>query len=238
MEVLIVIIQDQQLHNKYNIFDSRRLAGYKLGSFIALEDFDVLFMIPNGGVPVALGLLEFPLVPPKKPFDLLIVRKIQIPGSTEAGMGAITPDGQIFLNEQIISHLSVTNLQLDQQIERAKQQIEKRRRELNFPSTSNLSNVYGKKVLLVDDGIASGFSMLAGAKWLKKLGSEEIIVAVPTAPSSSIANLEPHMDKIICLNVRDRYPFAVADAYKDWYDLTFTETKTFLKEIQILQQIS
>lgn len=230
-----MIIEDQGLHNKYSIFKSRRHAGFSLGSFVALEDFDILYVIPNGGVPVALGLLEFPLVSPHKILDLLIVRKIQIPGSTEAGMGAITPDGQIFLNEQLMTHLSVTNYQLEKQIERAKQQIEKRRREFLLPP-SEKPRVYGKNVMLVDDGVASGFSMLAGAKWLKKLGAEEVLIAVPTAPLGSLNHLESHVDKIICLNIRDRYPFAVADAYTDWYDLNMTETKKYLFEIKTLQQ--
>ena len=230
-----MIIEDKNLRNKYYIFDSRRRAGFLLGPFVALEDFDILYIIPNGGVPVGLGLIEFPLVSPEKAFDLLIVRKIQIPGSTEAGMGAITPDGQIFLNEQLVSRMSVTNYQLDTQIERAKQQVEKRRRSFQLPPSPR---VYGKKVLITDDGIASGFSMLAGAKWLKKLGAEEVLIAVPTAPMSSVNHLEPHVDKIICLNIRDRYPFAVADAYKDWYDLTVLETKKYIDEMKMLQKVS
>jgi len=232
-----LIIEDKNLHNKYYIFKSRRQAGFSLGTFLTLEDFDVLIIIPNGGVPVGLGLLEFPLIPVNKSIDLLIVRKIQIPGSTEAGMGAVTPDGQIFLNERLIDRLSITNFQLEQQIERTKHQIEKRRREFQL-SPKFETRVLGKKVLLVDDGIASGFSMLAAAKWLTKLGAEEIIVAVPTAPTSSINILEPHVTKIICLNIRSRYPFAVADAYQDWYDLSFNETKKFLDDIIILQQVT
>lgn len=232
-----MIIEDKNLRNKYHIFDSRRRAGFLLGPFVALEDFDVLYIIPNGGVPVGLGLLEYPLVSLQKAFDLLIVRKIQIPGSTEAGMGAITPDGQIYLNEKLLTSLSVTNLQLENQIERATQQIEKRRREFQLPP-SHSGQVYGKKVMLIDDGIASGFSMLAGTKWLKRLGAEDVIIAVPTAPNSSINHLEPHVDKIICLNIRDRYPFAVADGYKDWYDLSIKETKKYLNEIKILQKRS
>lgn len=230
-----MIIEDKNLRNRYHVFNSRRRAGFLLGPYVALEDFEILFIIPSGGVPVGLGLLEHPLVSPQKPFDLLIVRKIHVPESTEAGMGAITPDGQIFLNEQLVSRLSVKNYQLEQQIERAKQQIEKQRRNFRLPSSPQ---VYGKNVLLVDDGIASGFSMLAGAKWLRKLGAQTVIIAVPTAPISSVKHLEPQVDKIICLNIRERYPFAVADAYTDWYDLTLAETEKYLKEIRLLQKRS
>lgn len=93
-----MIIENLSFRNKYYIFNSRRKAGSLLGSYVGLESFDLLLLIPNGGIPVGLGIVEFPLVPRTK-IDLLIVRKIQIPGNTEAGMGAITPDGQVFLND-------------------------------------------------------------------------------------------------------------------------------------------
>ena len=88
-----MIVEDQNLHNRYHIFRSRRHAGLLLGSFLISEHFDILYVIPNGGVPVGLGLLEHPSISVNKLVDLLIVRKIQIPDNTEAGMGAITPDG-------------------------------------------------------------------------------------------------------------------------------------------------
>lgn len=232
-----MIIEDINLRNKHFIFKSRRHAGFRLGPFVCLEDFDILFMVPAGGVPVGLGLLEFPLISPYNVYDLLIVRKVQIPGNPEAGMGAVTPDGQIFLNERILDTLALRNYELEQQIERAKQQIERRRREFQVVPLSQ-RQVYGRKVLIVDDGIASGFSMLAGSKWLRALGAENIIIATPTAPQSSLARLEPSVDKIICLNVRNRYPFAVADAYKDWYDLNFKETSHYLNEMALLKEIS
>ncbi len=210
--------------------------GFLLGPYIALENIDVMFVIPRGGIPVGLGILEFPLVPTKTIFDLLIIRKIQIPGNTEAGIGAITPDGQIYLNETLVSQLSIQNKHLEVQVERAKQEIEKRRRELQF--SSKIPNIYGKKVLLVDDGIASGFSMIAGSKWLKQQGAEEVIISVPTAPISSIRVLEKHVDKIICLNVRTKFPFAVADAYQDWYDLDNKEAKYFLQQMRLIGQIT
>ena len=147
-----MIIEDKNLRNQYYIFESRRQAGSQLGPFVTSKDFDILFIIPSGGVPVGLGLLEHPSIPNDTPFDLLIVRKIQIPGSTEAGMGAITPDGHIFFNEQLMSRLSMTDKQLEKQIEMTKRQIEKRRQEFLLPASS-LREVEGKNVLITDDGI-------------------------------------------------------------------------------------
>jgi predicted phosphoribosyltransferase len=226
-----MIVEDKSLHNRYHIFESRRKAGFLLGSFLESEHFDILYIIPNGGVPVGLGLLEHPSIPANKTVDLLIVRKIQIPGNTEAGMGAITPDGQVFFNEQLISYLSLSDNQLKHQIELTKHEIKKRRTEFLLSPLSS-ENISGNTVLITDDGIASGFSILAGTKWLKQQGATEVIVAVPTAPKGSIKTLEPYIDKIICLNIRDHYPFAVADAYTNWYDLTIFEAKKYLSEIE------
>lgn len=225
-----MIIENLELHNRFHIFKSRRHAGFLLGSYTALEDFDILLTIPNGGLEVALGLVECALIP-RTVIDVLIIRKIQIPGNTEAGMGAVTPDGQIFLNEELMDRLSITSYALEKQIERAKQQIEKRRREF---TSAVKPQVFGKKVIIIDDGVASGFSMLAGAKWLIKLGAE-VIISVPTAPLSSLRRIEPHVEKIICLNIRDRYPFAVADAYQNWYDLSMIEAKKYFTELKDFQ---
>ena len=84
-------------------------------------------------------------------------------------------------------------------------------------------------MIVVDDGLASGFSMLATVKTLRKLQSKEIIVAVPTAPSSAINLLLPHADKIVCLNIRNFPIFAIADAYKKWYDLSDYDVLQLLK---------
>ncbi|WP_455140103.1 phosphoribosyltransferase [Candidatus Hodarchaeum mangrovi] len=229
-----MIIENLSFRNKYYIFNSRRKAGSLLGSYVGLESFDLLLLIPNGGIPVGLGIVEFPLVPRTK-IDLLIVRKIQIPGNTEAGMGAITPDGQVFLNDMLLDRLAITTHQLETQIERTKYEIEKKRRE--FTGTSHKLEVYGKNILIVDDGVASGFSVLAASSWLRQLGAETIILAVPTAPISSLKRLEKVLDKIICLNVREKFPFAVADAYTNWYDVSDLEAKDYfslLKEFQPL----
>jgi predicted phosphoribosyltransferase len=76
-----------------------------------------------------------------------------------------------------------------------------------------------KTVIIVDDGLASGFSMLTTIKALKKRSVKESVVAVPTAPISAIDRIQPHVDRIVCLNIRSGPIFAVADAYKVWYDL-------------------
>ncbi|NHJ40532.1 MAG: hypothetical protein FK731_10915 [Asgard group archaeon] len=228
-----LIIENKQMRNKYHIFQTRLEAGEKLADLIREEPIDVMLIIPNGGLPIGLGLLNKEIIQPQL-VNLLIVKKIHVPWSTESGMGAITPDGELFLNENLISHYSIENQQISKQIQNTKERIQKIKSE--FGITEDII-VKGKSVLITDDGIASGFSMMAGASWLKKKGAKKIIIGIPTAPERSLSNLENKVDKIFCLNIRTGFSFAVADAYQNWYDLSLKESvEYFEKIIRILKE--
>ncbi len=225
-----MIVEDKRLHNKEYIFDTRVQAGEMLAKLIQKSKFDILLIIPSGGLPVGFGLLsakDFDIIP----YNLMIVRKVQVPWSTEAGMGAVTPDGQVILNDQLISHYTISNSETKGQIKQAIERIAKLRAEFGLPDIPSLEN---KKVLIVDDGIASGFSMKAGSQWIKKLGAAEITLAVPTAPLRSVENILPFVTKIYCLNICEGFSFAVASAYKNWYDLSITEAKEFVDNLNSL----
>ncbi|MHA1991594.1 MAG: phosphoribosyltransferase [Candidatus Hodarchaeales archaeon] len=226
-----MLIENISLHNKINVFSTRRQAGELLASYAKDDTIDLLLAIPNGGVPVAISLLQNLAIPE---FNLLLIRKIQVPWSTEAGFGALTPDGQVFLNNELISHFQLNQPSINHQIESAKSVIKKRKELYNLQSF----DVDGKVVLVTDDGIASGFSMMAGCTWLKQEKAKTVIIAVPTAPMSSIKRIKSlnAVDKIICLNIRELYPFAVADAYQDWYDVPEAEVISLIAEIKTILQ--
>lgn len=222
-----MIIEDRKLHNKVNLFDSREHAGKLLAELLTDKEFDLLYIIPSGGLPIGYGLLTsnvFKLVP----FDLMIVRKIQVPWSTEAGMGAVTPDGQVFLNDSLISQITISNKELQEQVKKSQERIIALRKEFNLFETVSPR---GKRVLLVDDGIASGFSMRAASQWMKNQLAEEVYIATPTAPLSSLEHLEPLVSGIFCLNIRTGFSFAVADAYQKWYDLNLEESKQYMARL-------
>ena len=173
----------------------------------------VILAIPNGGVPVAKeisGILKIP-------FDILIIRKIKIPWNTEAGFGSITRDGEIILNKGLVMALGLTEDQIKKQAEKTMKEI-KDRISLYKPNEKFL-DIKGKNVILVDDGLASGFTMIAAIKSIKKKSIDKIIVAVPTASGSSVDKVGPLIDELICPNVRRTRYFAVASAYEHWYDL-------------------
>jgi putative phosphoribosyl transferase len=160
--------------------------------------------------------------------DLIIVRKIQIPYNPEAGFGAMEPDGEIILNEILLDQLKLTEDKIKTQIKKTMDVIKKRnqlfRVEKPFPSLK------GKIAIIVDDGLASGFTMLAAIKFIKTKTPRKIVVAVPTASKETIDFILPEIDELICLNVRRRFPFAVADAYRNWYDLTDEEVLDTIKK--------
>jgi len=225
-----LIIENRNLRDKSQIFPTRIDAGKQLAKLMEGESIDAMLIIPNGGIPIGLGILQRKMFKPEF-IDLLIVKKIQVPWSTESGMGAITPDGELFLNEQLISHYDIKNQAIKDQVEKTMKRIKEIKVEFDI---SQDLDVAGKSILIVDDGIASGFSMLAGVNWLMKKGASKIIISVPTAPERSLNILEYQVEKLYCVNIRTGYSFAVADAYKNWYDLSLTEAIDHFKKIKKL----
>jgi len=213
------LVEDRNLRNKGYVFENRAAAGRKLSQM--LFDFHhsdlVVLAIPSGGVPVAIEMRKgWPFQ-----FDLLIVRKVQIPRNTEAGFGAINLDGEVILNEELLRSLNLPQDVIKAQIERTKEILKKRnqvfRRGRDFPPIKN------KIVILVDDGLASGYSMIAAIHFVKKRDPSKIVVAVPTGSYGTLLKISPLVDALFCSNVRKGFPFAVAQAYSNWYDLSDEE---------------
>jgi len=165
-------------------------------------------------------------------FHLLIVRKIPVPYNPEAGFGAITLDGTIILNEPLVLRLGLTEAAIRKQATKVLAQMRDRMKKYGLESPS--FDLQGRTAILVDDGLASGFTMIAAIQSIRKYSPTRIIVAVPTAPRSSVERVAPLVDEIICPNVRDTLYFAVADAYQNWYDLDFLEVQQILHAIDDL----
>ncbi len=224
---MAIIIEDKSLRSKVKVFRDRQEAGKLLASRLSSyrKGRAIVLAIPSGGVPVGAEIaLELGL-----PFDLIITRKIFIPGTTEAGFGAVSLEGGVFLNEPLVRQLNLTPQEIQQRIEWTKEGIEERNRK--FRAGKSFPDIVDMMAILVDDGLASGYTMLASLNLLKRKGAKEIIVAVPTAPMRSIHLIEPYVDKILCLNIREGLYFAVADAYENWYDLNDTEVLKYLQVV-------
>lgn len=213
------------LRNRYSVFRDRWEAGLHLADILRQHKGrpeGLVLAIPSGGVPVGLALageLELPL-------DVVIARKLQIPGNTEAGFGALALGGGCFLNHELMDRLGIDQEQVEAEMRRVRQELDARNQTLR--NSRPLPQLEGRKVILVDDGLASGFTMLAALEAVREKNPAMIIVAVPTAPMDSIRRLSGKAEQIICANIHDRTPFAVANAYQQWRDLETSEVRAML----------
>jgi putative phosphoribosyl transferase len=210
-----------ELRNRQYVFKDRAHAGEVLSSMLAPEYAKAanvfVLAIPSGGVPVALEVSESL----DSPMDLLIVRKLQIPGNPESGFGAMTRDGSLFLNKDLIAELHLGEAEIEEQRRIVKDELE--RRNDIFRNGSPSPNLENKAVILVDDGLASGYTMMASLHEVKKRNAARTTVAVPTASLSSLRRVGDMADDIYCANIREGPYFAVASAYENWYDLDHDE---------------
>ena len=221
------IVDNPRLREQRFVFSDRHEAGKQLGGFLASlpKSLDpVVLAIPAGGVPVgkevALVLVA--------PFIPAIVRKIQIPGNTEAGFGAVTWDGQVLINERLRTALGLSQAEVDTAITITRKNV--LARVARFTGGKPFPELAGKTAILIDDGIASGFTMLALIKSVRTRNPARIIVAVPTASASSAERIAQEVDQVVCLNIRSSQRFAVADAYVHWYDLDEREVLSELAD--------
>lgn len=221
------IIEEPSFRERIHIFQDRFQAGNvlaeKLNEYTEQKNM-ILLALPAGGVPVCDAITK----KLKVPMDLLVVRKIQIPWNTEAGFGAVTWDGETVLNKPLAEQLGLTSQDIDESISKTQQIIEDRTRK--FRGDQPMPELKDKIVILVDDGLASGFTMLAAARSAKRMQPKKIIVAVPTASKGAMELVASEVDEIVCLNIRSGPVFAVADAYQNWYDLTDEEVLRILNK--------
>ena len=220
--------ESRALRDRVAVFEDRRHAGKLLAEH--LEGFrntdSVLLAIPSGGVPVAVEIASVLTLP----MDLIIVRKLQIPDNPEAGFGAMGPGGEVVLNQDLMTRLALSAEALSEQREMTRAIIEKRERLLRggkpFPAVKD------RAVIVVDDGLASGYTMLSAVRFLRKMSVRRLVVAVPTGPLKTVEALLPEVDELFCLNLRAGPFFAVADAYRHWHDLTDAEVISLLQVLR------
>jgi putative phosphoribosyl transferase len=219
------VIEDRRMHNKEGVYRDRDDAGEYLAG--ALEQFRgtnaFVLAIPSGGVPVGLVVSSRLGLP----FDLLIIRKIPVPGNTESGFGAVSLEGDMVLNDSMVRMLRLSPSEIEELAEPVHEELRARNRI--FREDRPWPDVRGRTVIIVDDGLASGYTMITAARIVQRRGPSQIVAAVPTASASTIELLAPDVDLIVCPNVRTGYSFAVADAYQNWYDLDREEVLNLLK---------
>jgi putative phosphoribosyl transferase len=205
-------------------YRDRKHAGLVLADYIkAYAGANAAILaVPNGGVAVAVPMAKKLGIS----VNLIIVRKIPIPGSTEAGFGSVASDGTVFLNRPLVWRLHLSQEDIDTGVQRVL--VEIRRRMEQYGVKGNYEAVQNCTVILVDDGLASGVTMEAAVHTIKQYKPAEILVAVPTASSQAVERISPLVTRIVCPNIKHVPYFAVAEAYENWYDLTSDDVVSLL----------
>ena len=222
------IIDLSGLRNRVHVFKDREDAGRVLSRM--LKDYQgsdaIVSAVPAGGVAVGVAIAKQLTLP----LDVSAVSKITLPWNTEAGYGAVAFDGTVMLNEDFLPHLHLSEEEIKKGIERTKQKVSRRAKMFrgNRPTPD-----FKRPIILVDDGLASGFTVRTAIKALRKAGATQIILAVPTAHQESIQMILEEVEAIYCPNLRSGYSFAVADAYEQWSDLDEQEVLKILREFQV-----
>ena len=220
------VTDNPALRNRTYVFKDRTHAGILLAEELQrhIGRGDVVLALPAGGVPVGHAVAERLGIP----FDVLVVRKIQIPWNPEAGFGAVAWDGSVALNQALVTELDLTSRQIEERISHTKQIVLERVQK--FKGNRPLPNLRSRVIILVDDGLASGYTMAVAVDSIRKQEPQEVIVAVPTGSMEAVQLISSKADLLLCLNIRAGPVFAVADAYKEWYDLSDEEVIHYLHE--------
>lgn len=206
-------------------FANRRVAGRELAlALTSLEIEDpIIFALPRGGVPLGFEVAK----QLKAPLDILLVRKIGAPGHEEFGIGALV-DGaspQVVIDERTAKLAGADDAYIEREVQRQLAEVERRREAYG----SGLSHSpRGRSVIVVDDGIATGGTVKAALKALRMAGAARIVLAVPVAPRSAIAELRQYSDDIVCLAMPEPF-YAVGAHYDDFSQTSDAEVIELLE---------
>jgi len=184
----------------------------------------IVLGIPRGGVVVAyevaktLGL----------PLDVFVARKIGAPGNPELAIGAVASDGTVVLDELSISLMGVPKQYIEKETERQKEEIRKRIQA--YRGGREGYSLQGKIVILVDDGVATGATIIASLRAIKASNPSQTILAVPVAPPDTVEKLRCEADKVICLYTPSPF-WAVGAFYVNFEQISDEEVQALLAEL-------
>ncbi|MCF8104227.1 MAG: phosphoribosyltransferase [Desulfohalobiaceae bacterium] len=201
------------------IFRDRRDAGQQLGRILSdnvLTTRCIVLGLPRGGVPVAYEVA----VQLGAKLDVFLVRKLGLPGQEELAMGAIASGGGFVLNEDLVRREGLSRQDIDRVLHREKEKLAYR--EELYRGSRAFPDIRGRSVVLVDDGLATGSSMLVAIRANKEYAPSEITVAVPVGSEDACHSLNKEADRVICLKSPKDFR-AVGEWYQNFSQTTDEE---------------
>ena len=206
------------------LFRDRTDAGRRLAEKLAQyanRPGVVVLGLPRGGVPVAFEVARAL----HAPLDVFLVRKLGFPGKEELAMGAVASGGVRVMNESLLRRLHVSDAMMEEVTARELRELE--RRERAYRGGRPPLPVAGRTVILVDDGLATGASLRAGASALRRLEPARIVAAVPVGASETCEQFRDVVDEIVCAETPEPF-WAVGNWYEDFSQTTDEEVRGLL----------
>lgn len=201
--------------------DAGRQVAAMLGEYAGRADVLVL-ALPRGGVPVAYEVARALDVA----LDVFLVRKLGVPGHEELAMGALASGGTRVLNDEVISSLRIPREAIDAATVREQRELE--RRERAYRDDLPPPTIAGRTILLVDDGVATGSTVRAAIRALRRQHPARLVVAVPTAAPSICESLAQEVDQMVCVITPEPF-YAVGLWYQDFSETTDAEIRDLLR---------
>jgi putative phosphoribosyl transferase len=213
-------------------FADRTEAGRLLAAELInhnLQTNVVVLALPRGGLPVGLEVAKALAAP----LDVVIVRKLGVPWRPELAMGAIAGGAFQTLDEEVINALGVLREEIDDA--KARQSAEVARREKLYRGGRGALDLHGRTVVLVDDGLATGSTMLVAARYARSLKPHRTLIAVPVASVQACKRLRKEADHCVCLATPEPFS-AVGEWYADFRQVSDAEVQSFLEQQPELQR--
>lgn len=216
------------------MYTNREEAGLRLAQKLSLRLHsvaqgrrlhDVLVLgIPRGGVVTAYTVAKIL----KVPLDVIVTRKIGAPNQPELAIGAVGPNGTVILDDRLIEELGVEKKYLNREIRAQRLEVSRRMKKFRAGRSPLKLRLRLKTIILVDDGIATGATVEAAIKYLRKVGVKKIILAVPVAPKDTARRLGSLADDSIVLETPQDF-YAVGQFYEDFPQVTDEEVVELLQ---------
>ena len=209
------------------VFADRREAGARLGALLTERGFGgsgtIVAGIPRGGIVVAAEVARALAAP----LRAIVARKLGAPGQPELAIGALGPDGSALLDETLVARLGASPAWLERAVAAERAELESRTRQ--FPGVATATEVAGRTVIVVDDGVATGATAAAVGTWLEHAGAARRVLALPVGPPSTLARLADAYDEVITLAQPSHF-IAVGQWYRDFDQTTDAEVVELLSD--------
>jgi putative phosphoribosyl transferase len=207
-----------------SLFKNRAEAGKELAKLIKkVSKSTIVLAVPRGGVVVGYEVAK----KLKVPLDIIATKKIGAPANPELAIGAVAEDGTYIIDEQIAQQVYVPKGYIEEEVKRMKEEIQRRlvryRGEVPYPELES------RDVVVIDDGVATGSTLKAALRLLRRRRARSITVGVPVGPPDTIVELEKLADRVVCLHTPSMF-YAIGQFYEDFSQTSDEEVAELLRQ--------